>query len=164
MRQQLRTVFLLFFFLQTLGGCVSVKLSPEIQKSKGVSIVTLSSNFLEISLAPADRAWKSSRTGNTISYFSECSTTYIPLEQLRDDALGSLPKGQLIESKVTQIDEREALASSMWGKIEGINVKMSQLVYQKNGCRYSLSYTGREDQFDLEQSEFQKFIQGFHAP
>ena len=162
--QQLRFVFTILIFQSLLTACVSVKLGPEVQKSKGISYSSPSSTFSEVSLAPADRAWKSNQTGNTISYFSECSSVYAPLEQMREDALGSLPKSQLLDSKTVQQDDREALLSLMEGKVEGIGVKMSQLVFQKNGCRYSLNYIGRQDQFAKELPNFDQFIKGFHAP
>lgn len=147
-----------------LSSCVSVKLTPDVQKAKGLSYRAPGGTFYEVSLAAADKAWKSSKTGNTISYFSECSSSPLSLEQLRDDVLSSLPKAQVLASDVVQHDDREALLSLIEGRLEGIPMRISLLVYQKNGCRYSLSLTGRKNLFDQELDEFTAFEKGFKAP
>lgn len=145
-------------------ACVSVKLTPDVEKSKHVAYPPPSNNFEEISVPPADRAWKSRKTGNVISYFTECSPTAVSLEALRDGVLQSMPKAQILSSEVVQHDDREALDSVVEGRVEGVPVQMSLLVYQRNGCRYTLSYSARKEGFETELSEFQRFERGFRAP
>ncbi len=115
-------------------------------------------------MGPADHAWKSSKTGNIISYFSECNPTSIPLERMRDDVMASLPKSNLLSSDVMTFDDREALKSLIEGRVDGIPVRASVLVYQKNGCRYSLNFSGRAEFFDSEFEEYQRFERRFRAP
>lgn len=147
-----------------LSACVSVKLTPDVQKAKGLSVEAPGGAFSEVSVAAADRAWKSSKTGNTISYFSECSASGANLEQMRDDVLASLPKAQVLASDIVQHDDREGLLSLIEGRLEGIPMRISLLVYVKNGCRYSLSLTGRKAVFDQDLNEFTRFQKGFKAP
>lgn len=165
MKPHPRVLLLLIpFTAVVLSSCVSVKLTPDVQKAKGLSYRAPGGAFSEVSLPAADKAWKSSKTGNTISYFSECSGGTPSLEQMRDDVMGSLPKAQILASDVIQHDDREGLLSLIEGRLEGIPMRISLLVYVKNGCRYSLSLTGRKTVFDSELPEFTAFEKGFKAP
>jgi hypothetical protein len=162
LRTPLRNFILLLGCL-SLSSCVSVKLAPEVEKSTR-TVFTPPAGFVEAKIPPADQAWKSPKTGNTISYFSECGNLASSLEQTRDDVLATLPKSKLISSQTIEHDEREALDSLLEGKVEGIPIKMALFLYQKNGCRYSLSYTGRKSLFDQELEQFRGFQKGFRAP
>jgi hypothetical protein len=143
---------------------VSFKLSPDVTKSRKVVFTNPAAPFAPTDIAPADQAWKSSKTGNTISYFSECSRDQVPLERMRDDVLLSMPEAKVVSNESRNFDDREALDSTIEGKLEGIPVRIRLLVYQKNGCRYSLSYSCRTSTFDREVSSYQEFEKGFRAP
>jgi hypothetical protein len=155
-------VFILAVF--AVSGCISVNLNKDTPKSKGLSVSAPASPFRDISLPAADRAWKSDRTGSTISYFSGCQSSLTSPERLRDDALASLPSAKVIDSQSLEFDGREALRSSAEGKVEGVPVKLSLLTYQKNGCRYTLSFVARASVYSQELSMFDGFIKGFSAP
>ena len=154
----------LFLALFSVSGCISVNLNKETPKSKGLSVSAPGTPFQGISLPAADRAWKSDRTGSTISYFSECQSSLTSPERLRDDALLSLPNAKILDSQPLEFDGREALRSSAEGKVEGVPVKLSLLTYQKNSCRYTLSYVARANVYNQELSSFDSFIKGFSAP
>lgn len=164
MIRPLATFFLGLLMLPLLASCVSVKLSSGVEKAKGVVVPAPGGAFEDVRLLPADRAWKSARTGNTISYFTECSSTLVPLERMRDDYLSNLPESKLVRSENLRHDGREALSSVLEGVVEGIPVKVSLFLYQKSGCRYSLVYTARSSLFDQETAEFSRFREGFSAP
>ncbi|MFN7729555.1 MAG: hypothetical protein ACK5P7_10405 [Bdellovibrio sp.] len=150
--------------LFSVSGCISVNLNKDTPKSKGLVVSAPASPFRDISLPAADRAWKSDRTGSTISYFSECQASLASPERLRDDALASLPGAKVIDSQSFDFDGREALRSSAEGKVEGVSVKLSLLTYQKNGCRYTLSFVARANVYNQELLIFEGFIKGFSAP
>ncbi len=148
----------------SLPGCVSFNVGKEIPKSKGVLVREPGRPFREVVLAGADRAWKSDSSGNTISYFSECSNQPSTLERFRNDSLVSLPGASIRESKSIDFDGREGLHSLVEGKVDGIPVRLSLVNYQKNGCSYALTYVARPALFESEVAEFNRFTEGFKAP
>jgi len=154
----------LLALITVLAGCISVNLTKEIPKSKGLRVSPPSSPFREAALAAADQAWKSDATGSTISYFSECAAAPTTPERLRDDALASLPAAKILESQTLEFDGREALRSQAEGKVEGIALRVSLLTYQKNSCRYTISYAARSSVFSQELGRFDDFLKGFSAP
>lgn len=89
----------------------------------------------------------------------------LTLEKIRDDLVFSLSEAKVVESKTLEFDNREALSSEIEGKTEGIEMAVSALIYQKNGCRYTLTYSGRKNlMVDKEKLTFEAFKKGFHAP
>lgn len=154
----------LLALITVLAGCISVNLTKETPKSKGIHAMAPGGPFREAALVAADQAWKSETTGSTISYFSECATAITTPERLRDDALASLPSAKLLESQSLEFDGREALRSQAEGKVEGIPVRVSLLTYQKNSCRYTISYAARVSVFSQELGRFEDFLKGFSAP
>ena len=157
-----RNILYIFMYL-ICSSCISVKLTPSIEKAKNIRFNTPGGSFEPAEIVPADQAWKSKTTGNTISYFSECVPGPVNLERMRDDVLLSLPSARIISSELKPFDGREGLTSLIEGKVDGIPVRMMLLVYQKNGCRYSLSLSGRSETFNEEINVYQRFTLGFKA-
>ncbi|MBX3039490.1 MAG: hypothetical protein KF789_02130 [Bdellovibrionaceae bacterium] len=149
-----------------LSGCVSVSLpSAKSSKAKGVKWNAPASPFENLNDTAIDQAWMSKKTGNTISYLSECSSTADrSLESLQSEALNVLTKLQVQEEKNLDFNGRRALLVTARGEVDGVAVKMSLLTLKKNDCNYSLTYSGLEKTFDAETSFFQKFLDSFEAP
>lgn len=163
--QQLNLYLFFCISFSLLTACVSVQLpGSENKKSKGVNILEPSSPFQKIDLAGADEGWKSQNTGNTISYYSDCSNLNLSLERQREDTLTALPQSQVLSSQLIQHDNREALLTEAEGSLEGIPMQMIFVNYTKNACRYTLTYAGRKTKINQERSVFEKFKTGFHAP
>ena len=68
-------LFLLFFssFLFTIFGCVSINVpQTKVEKSQSVEFKKPGSGFKKVSAEDVDAAWRSSKTGNSISFISDC--------------------------------------------------------------------------------------------
>lgn len=163
MNHWIRT-FLLFIFFLIHTSCVTVKLGNEVEKSRGLALAAPASPFQEITTAGVDQAWKSKVTGNMISYFSECGGPPMSLDKVQQEGLRSLQSAELVQTSTITHDGREALSSVIHGKSEGISLFLSTLIYQKNGCRYTLTYSGQLNQYQHETNHFDKFKQEFKAP
>ncbi|WII72403.1 hypothetical protein QJS83_00795 [Bdellovibrio sp. 22V] len=149
-----------------LGSCVSVKLpGGKVTSAKDVTFTAPPSPFQEIKADSSDKAWLSGKTGNTISFLSECGGGADPsLEQLEVDSLGAINKVKVLQSDETMFNGRAARQSTAQGQIDGVSVQMALLVFKKNGCNYTLSYGGVAKQFSVEEDVFEKFKQSFKAP
>jgi len=148
-----------------LGSCVSVQLpGGKVTPAKGVEYTDPSSPFKDFKASNADKAWISEKTGNTISYLSECGGSNEPsLQQIESDSLSAITD-VTVDSHELMFNGRAARQSVSRGKIDGVPVKMELLVFKKNGCNYTLSYGGVEKQFETEQKYFEKFKENFKAP
>lgn len=162
MNHTIRTLLLLLFLAHT--SCVTVKLGNEVEKSRGLALTTPASPFQEVNFSGVDQSWKSQKTGNMISYFSECGGPPLSLDKVQQEGMRSLQNSELVQSTTITHDGREALSSLIHGKSEGISLFLSTLIYQKNGCRYTLTYSGQLNQYEQEASHFDKFKQEFKAP
>lgn len=155
-----------FIMSLLLSSCVSVELpSGKITSAKGVEYTSPGGAFSEIKAKNTDKTWLSSKTGNTISYLSECGNTADPsLQTIETESLSAISKLEILKSDTISFNGREARQTVSAGAIDGVPVAMSLLIFKKNGCNYTLSYGGLEKQFNLEKDEFEKFKQGFKAP
>lgn len=158
--------FLVCSMFILLGGCVSVSLpGKKVISAKDVQFEAPSSPYKEIKMAGVDKAWLSERSGNTISYFSECGNSADPsLEILESDALSAINDLTVLKADTKEFNGRESRQTVAAGKLDGIPVKMSLVLLKKNGCNYTLSYGGTAAQFDQEQTAFENFKRNFRAP
>lgn len=156
----------LLLVLLIVGACVSVKIpTGSGARAKDVKYSIPEKPFRDIENAAADQAWISEKTGNTISYVSECNGSADPtLQQLENDTLGVLNKLTVTESKEADFNGRTARSTVAEGEVDGVAVKTELLIFKRNGCNYTLSYGGILKNFEAERRHFQKFTQGFHAP
>ena len=155
-----------FIMSLLLSSCVSVELpSGKITSAKDVTYNAPNGAFNEIKAKNADKTWQSQKTGNTISYLSECGNNADPsLQSIETESLSAISKLEVLKSETTSFNGREARQSITTGTVDGVPVAMSLVIFKKNGCNYTLSYGGLEKQFNLEQAEFEKFKQSFKAP
>ena len=158
------TAFIIIALL--LSSCVSVELNgSKVTPAKDVQFSSPGSPFSEIKATGSDRAWLSKKTGNTISYLSECGNANDPsLNEIENESLSVLSNMKIAKSEEGQFNGRGARYSTAVGDVDGVSVQMSLVVFKKNGCNYTLSYSGVEKQFSLEEKYFLKFQTQFKAP
>ena len=149
-----------------LSGCVTVDVAPKkAESAQNVMYADPAPPFKSSANKSTDRLWISAKSGNTISYLSECGGSQEPtLEQLENEALGSLIDMKILSSEKIDYNNREALKTLAEGKVDGVKVKMNLLTLKKNNCNYTLVYGGVAKKFDAEQSYFQTFLESFKAP
>lgn len=160
-------IFVSFIFLLTVSACVSVDIGggKGSVKAEGVKLRAPSKPFEEFKAEHVDQAWKNNRNGNSISYLSECNTVADPsLESIHRGLVSSIDNVTNVEKQNGQFNGRESLRSKATGQVDGVTSKFDLVVFKKNGCTYILSYVATEANFAANQSDFDKFLQGFSAP
>lgn len=161
--------FRLFIFTSlclALGACVSVNIPTAAgTRASDVKYVEPSSPFESITIKTSDKAWISKKTGNTISFLSDCNSSTDPsLRQLEGESLGVLDKLKILHTQQIEFNNREASLVTAQGEVDGVPVQSQLLVFKRNNCNYTLSYGGLRDNFDAESTYFQKFMESFRAP
>ncbi len=154
------------FFYSWLSSCVSVNLpSSSGTKASAVEIQAPVKPFIPMDNKSADKAWISQKTGNTISYLSDCGSPLDPpLQQIESDTLSFLENLKILSSQTKSFSGRESLETTAQGNVDGVAVKMRVLTFKKNNCSYSLVYGGVKDKFSTEITDFDRFLQGFKVP
>lgn len=149
-----------------LGACVSVNIpSSAGRPAQDVKYNEPTKPFQDIKVKTADKAWISGKTGNTISYLSDCNSSTDPaLIQLQNESLAVLDKLNIVESKNIDFNGRDALSTTAEGEVDGVPVKTQLLVFKKNNCNFTLNYGGLRNNFDAELAQFHRFTESFRAP
>lgn len=161
---KLKNTFLILILL--LSGCVSVKIGgAKGVPATGISLEAPAAPFKEIKSSSADRAWLSDKTGNTISYFSDCGGANDPsLSTLESDALAALNDYKVSQTQELTFNERAAQQTTAQGQVDGVDVQLMVVVFKRNSCNFTISYGGVKKNFDKESGAFQKFLRKFKAP
>lgn len=156
----------LFASLCALSGCISLSIpSGAGKKARDVGFVAPAPGFREIGDEIADKAWVNDRTGNTVSFMSDCGGKSDPgLEQIQSDALSVLNDLKIENEKRFPFNGREALSAVASGTMDGVPVRMKVVSLKKNSCNYVLSYTGVARSFNADVRAFDQFVEGFKAP
>lgn len=152
--------------MATLTGCISVSLpKSESVKATNAVVSAPSDPFAGFSTDKADQAWTSQRTGNVISYYSECGgKSDLGLRDLLQESLGALEDARIDNQSTFDYNARVALRALVRGKADGVPMSMDQVLLKKNACVYILTYTGVEKNFASERARFERFIEGFKVP
>jgi hypothetical protein len=149
----------------TLGGCVSVNLGPKkAGRAENVRTTAPGGDYQPVKDTAADQAWQSAKTGNTISYLSECPEASMSLENLTNEALAVLRDREVIEQNSKFFNSRAALETMATGNLDGIQMKMHAVVFKRNGCSFLITYAARKNNFKDEEKFYLQFLESFQAP
>lgn len=161
-----RTVIFIAGILSLLS-CISVNLPTGAAKTRaqGITLSPPEAPFQLVSSELADQQWQSTKTGNNISYISECGIRNEPsLEVLQKDVLSAIESPEILDQKNLSFNGREAIRVRARGTLDGVPVQLEFLVFKKNNCSYTLTFGGKLSQFNLDFHAFEKFLAGFQAP
>ncbi len=149
-----------------LPACVSVNLpfSSKGHSAKNVSYQNPPANFVELKTQSGDKTWIEKDTKNTISFMSECGGADPSLDILSNEVHSVLAESEAKPSEKDVYNDREALFQESHGKIDGIQMKISSVVFKKNNCNYVLTYSGQSKNFEKHRNAFTEFLRGFKAP
>ena len=158
-------LILLAIIVVVLSSCVSVQLpfGPAAKAEKALATKP-NSPFVSLATTTADEAWISEKTGNTISYLSECKKTDDRIEDVSIDAAKAVDNAKILKTSRGLIDSKPSSEILVTGKVDSHKVKMALAVFRNQDCIFSLTYGGLEEKFDEELKEFDEFKKGFRAP
>lgn len=149
-----------------LANCVSVKLAQqEAKRAIGVKFAEPGNPFQSDKSKDVDAAWQDPKTGNTISYLTDCADPNDPtLESIIQGALGGITELKYDKKDNTTFQGREARRVLVSGNVDGVMTKIDMLTFKRDNCIYILNYVGVEKSFAQDHAAFDKFVQGFRAP
>jgi hypothetical protein len=149
-----------------LSSCLSFQLpGGKVITAKDIVYKDPSKPYKSIKNPTSDKAWMSEKTGNTISFLSECGgRNDLTLEQMENESLSSIKNAEIVSTEEINFDARAARKTVARGTVDGVAVKLALLVYTKNGCNFTISYGGVERKFDKERSSFDEFLHNFRTP
>lgn len=160
----LKKSFFFFIFL-SLSGCITIGVSKDPVPAKNIEFQNPESPFSEKKTKTGDKVWISKKTGNTISYLSDCSAASdLSIDNLENEALSGLEKMEIISSKEFDYNQRLAKETLAAGIVDGVKVKIWVVTFKKNACNYNLIYAGKQHSFSSEEGTFNRFKENFKAP
>ena len=147
-------------------GCVSVNLPAGRTERAKVAFRPPAPPFEKAKLeGSADEMWRNPKTGNNISYFTQCGDKSDPeLTSIRNELALGLSEYQVLQSDRVPYNGREALRSLISGKVDGIESMMDVIILKKNGCIYGITFVGLSQKLKVDQPAFEKFVREFQAP
>ena len=109
-----------------------------------------------------DVVYQSQITHSTISLNSSCKKSNSYSQHQLSDFTNTLLMGfSRIKEKhqtVTMISKKEALQTTILGKIENQKIKVRTIVTQINDCIYDFMYISRPQFFEKEEADFSYFV------
>lgn len=163
----MKTIYLVLTFisLSTLASCVSVNLpgSSKGLPAKNTIVAEPGSDFIKSKKPTGDQTWINKKTRNIISYITECGSSDPSLESMYTEVISALQNPEEISTKTSMFNEREALFTETKGKIDGVPVQISSLVFKKNSCNYVITLSGQTNSVEKDRKTFDSFLKGFKA-
>lgn len=148
-----------------LTGCISIGISSSPEPAKNLSYESPKAPFSAHKIKTGDKIWLSEKTGNSISFISDCSLNSDPsLEALEIDALSGIENIEVQETNTLEYNQRKAKKTVAKGSVDGIKIKVKVISFKKNSCNYNLLFAGKQERFESELSDFDKFAESFKAP
>ena len=148
------------------SACVTVKVGdapPE--KATSVKFQAPSLPFAESESAEADRLWTNSQSAVSISFVSRCNDGTDPrLSDIQGQLISAVEEPTIELEKKYPFNSREALDTTISGRLDGIPVKLRLISFKKNNCHYTLSYVGKPRAFAKDAQVFENFSKSFEAP
>lgn len=150
------------FSLTLLSACVSLKLSPQTQRSNKVDYKSPEHPFAPTQSESADVAWIDQQTGNIISYQSICNESLDPdLDTILKKSTLGLTNKRILKRTSIDYNARKANRISVSGQVDGVDVRLEFVLFKKNACSYTLSFVGLPEHFNKAIDAFNQFVEGF---
>lgn len=149
----------------TLSSCISVKVPFEAStKADNVNYKNPDEPFSTLDTDAADSAWISDKTGNTISFLSECKDQKEKLEDVAQESVKAIEKLRILKKQKIEISQQEAFEIIATGIVNESRIKTIVTTVKNNKCVFTLSYGGLEKNFNEELAYYEKFKRGFKVP
>lgn len=149
----------------TFTSCISVQVPFEAStKAENLSYKAPASPFSQLVTDVADAAWISDKTGNTISFLSECKRQNEKIEDVAFESVKAIEKLKILKREKTEVNGRNAFEITASGLVDQARVKTIVTTVQSGACFISLTYGGLDKSFQSELGQYEKFKSEFKAP
>ena len=160
------------FFVFLLNSCISFDFdSLKDQKARGVIFQAPPPPYKQVTKKGMDFAWEHPKTGNTLSFFSNCSSAveFTSLKPLKKDLLDGLKGFHLLSQSAGSHQGLPARRLFLKQKARSLRQKMSVTVFlfKKENCFYTVSFLAvlsSKAYIPDRQKVFEDFVREFRAP
>lgn len=161
----MRNHIILLMLSTVLSSCISVQvpLGPK-PKLENIKYEKPNSPFVDLSTDTADAAWISEKTGNTISFLSECRSPFEKEEEVSLDAIKAIENAKIVEKTVVNFEKTKGSQVTALGSIDASKVKLTAVSLKSESCFITITYGGLEKNYQAEIESFDTFKRGFKAP
>lgn len=124
----------------------------------------LSDQWKRVKIEGGDAAFLNESIGATITVDSTCNKKgKYSLKALSESLLIGIEDKTLIQRDELTVSGENALSSIYTGKLDGIPLKISAVVFKKGNCIYDFTYTSSPDNFSSGFGDFGEFISKFEV-
>jgi hypothetical protein len=112
-----------------------------------------------------DLAWASDGLAAVIQVNASCDPSLdIPLRNLTQQLLIGFTDREVLEEATVPMDEREALRTHLYAKLDGVRRELLLYVMKKDGCVYDFSLVAPPgSSFSSARDAYERVIGGFRA-
>jgi hypothetical protein len=145
-----------------LGACSGPMRVDE--KAEGYSFKELPASRWESLEIPAstDRAWQSKKGGGFVALRSVCGRyDHVHLKALTQNLVNTIEEPTISSQETFELDGREALRSSVQGKVDGVPVESLFVVFRKDDCIFDFALTARGAASEKDREDFGAFVESF---
>lgn len=162
----LTTFFISLSLSVSQWGCVSIPIEKDKNiKDSSIQFQAPPHPYIDFDAKDLDKAWKSRQTGNSISYFSDCNPDNDPnFLTIRNGLIADLHSHEILKESYIDFNQRKALESTVFGKVDGVDTKIKLIILKKNSCLYILTYVALIQNFERGLPDFNSFTSHFKVP
>ncbi len=148
-----------------LSGCISVKLADsKVKRAKNLNFENPKDPFDSTGIEGADKSWINKENGNTISYQSTCEEASEPtLESMLESATKDIRNKEYRLKRNFIFNQRKAIRTLVFGKVDGVSIKLDVVVFKKNNCNFILTYVALDEHFNTNKRIYDRFVRKFKA-
>lgn len=119
--------------------------------------------WLVVTPGGADRAWVNDALGATIYTDSNCGPRYAEtrIEDLATELVSGFRSLEDLREEYRMVGDREGILRVHQGRLDGILMRVSIVVVNKNACNYDFAFISPPENFDSGWASYEKVIQGF---
>ena len=159
MKNQLAAALFIVLSPIVFVSCVSSLLAekaPTFSKEVGFTAPPLPFYFLNKSVFPS---WKNRSTGNVLSILSDCQpgnpTSLNDLQRLIED---SVENSVRVKENLSTYQNHPALNRTIRAELDGSPLEIRSMAFKKANCGYVVSLSGKSEQLNLDQNQFDLFV------
>lgn len=165
-RRLKKTTAFLYFTLALSGyGCGRAEFDGRTYSANDVSfrVGPLPATWQKIEVEGARLAYRDPQSDTIISIGARCGRDAddVPLEALTKHLFIQFTERQIAEQKRFELDGREALATTLRAKLDGVPRRFRVVVLKKDGCVYDLSEIATAQATHQSDSVFEQVVSGF---
>ncbi len=161
MKKQLVITILVALFPILFTACVSSMLqgSPP-TFSKDVRLMNPGPPFVK-SKTSVFPSWKSSRTGNVITFISECdpnsSSSLSVLHRMVEEPLTSI---KVAKEENISFQNKPAVFKAVQAELDGAQIELQSISFRRKSCGYVSTLSGKPGTLQQDEGEFSRFNAG----